>query len=436
MALTRAEKVEIIQLREEKLRREEWNRVIPKLAFLYEPMRYKVARGGRGSGKSWEFARALLKMGSKRTLRILCTREVQKTIKDSVHKLLSDQIKKLSLGNHYDILNNEIRGMNGTLFIFAGLSDQTAESIKSYEGIDITWIEEAQAVTKRSWDILIPTIRKDDSEIWVSYNPELDTDETHIRFAVDPPANCISVLVNYSDNPWFNSVLELERLRCKVMDPKGYDNIWEGKCKPAVTGAIYYEEVVKAEATGQICNVPYDPLLKVHAVFDLGWNDAMAICLVQALRSEIRIIEYVEDSHKTLDHYSAELKKLNLNWGKLFLPHDGKARDYRTGQSAQEIMEKLGWQVEITEDIGLEDGIKLVRMNFGRIYFDKVKAGQLVQCVKRYRRAINNQTNEPLGPLHDSFSHGCDALRYVVVNADRFSNTDRKKPDMSRVFRR
>ena len=148
-----------------------------KLQFLFTPYRYKVAFGGRGSGKSYNFAQALILLAAQKPLRILCTREVQKSIKQSVHLLLSDQIKRLGLGSFFTILETEIRGSNGSLFMFAGLAQHTVESIKSIEGCDIVWVEEAQTVSKKSWDILIPTIRKNDSEIWVSFNPDLDTDD-------------------------------------------------------------------------------------------------------------------------------------------------------------------------------------------------------------------------------------------------------------------
>ena len=154
---------------------------------LFEPHRNKDAYGGRGSAKSWGFARSLLVQAASRNILILCTREVQKSNKDSVHKLLSDQIQAMGLGGHFDVLNTEIRGINGSEFIFGGLADHTVGSIKSYEGIDVCWVEEAQSVSKRSWDILIPTIRKEKSEIWVTFNPELDTDETSLRFVVYSP---------------------------------------------------------------------------------------------------------------------------------------------------------------------------------------------------------------------------------------------------------
>ena len=131
-----------------------------KLKFLFEPNRYKVAYGGRGSGKSWGFARALLMQGTEKPMRILCAREIQKSIKQSVHTLLKDQIQALGLGQFYEVVETAIRGVNGTEFTFAGLATNTVESIKSFEGVDIVWIEEAQTVSKRSYDILIPTIRK------------------------------------------------------------------------------------------------------------------------------------------------------------------------------------------------------------------------------------------------------------------------------------
>lgn len=395
-----------------------------KLEFLFEPMRYKVAHGGRGSAKSWSFARALLILAASKTLRVLCTREVQKSIKDSVHKLLSDQIVAMGLGAFYEVLETQIRGRNGSEFFFGGLAQHTIESIKSYEGVDIVWVEEAQAVSKRSWDVLIPTIRKPGSEIWISFNPELDTDETYQRFVADPPGDAIVVQVNYSDNPWFPDVLEKERLDCKRKQPKDYENIWEGKCKPAVAGAIYYDEMVVVQDERRICNVPYDPFLKVHVVFDLGWNDSMAIILVQRGVSELRIIEYIEDSHKTLDYYSDLLKQKRYNWGEVWLPHDGQHADYKTGKSAQQIMEKLGWRVQITPKLSVEQGIKIARMTLVQMYFDKRKTERLIQCLKRYRRSINQQTNEPGDPFHDEWSHGADCLRYVAVNADRLTNDD------------
>lgn len=396
-----------------------------KLKFLFKPSRYKVAYGGRGSAKSWSFARALLIKAAEKPIRWLCAREVQNSIKQSVHLLLCDQIQQLGLGSYYEPLQNEIRGRNGSLFSFTGLSNQTAESIKSYEGYDGVWVEEGQTVSKRSWDILIPTIRKDDSEIWISFNPNMDTDDTYVRFVVNAPPNAQVVKVNYSDNPWFPPVLEQERLHAqKTMLPEDYRNIWEGECRTVVEGAIYKNEILSLIEEKRIRQVPYDPLLKVHTIWDLGWNDQMSIILAQRLGSEIRLIEYIEDSHKILTDYISDLKNRKYQWGKDWLPHDGEAKDYKTGKSAQEILQSLGRNVEIVPKMDVEAGIKAARLLFPRCYFDVDKTKRLVDCLKRYRRLINSVTNEPGSPLHDEHSHGADAFRYLAVIADKMKNDE------------
>lgn len=398
-----------------------------KLGFLFQKKRYKVARGGRGSGKSWGFARALLILGAQSPIRILCTREIQKSIQQSVHQLLRDQITALGLGNIYEVLNTEIRGKNGTEIYFAGLSNETAESLKSFEGVDIVWCEEAQNISKRSWEILIPTIRKPESEIWITYNPDLETDETHQRFTVNAPEDCVSVLMNYIDNPWFPQVLEQERLACKAKYPKDYPNIWEGKCRPAAEGAIYYDEMESVTNNNQIINLPYDPKLKVHVVVDLGWNDAMSIILVQKNISEIRIIEYIEDTHRKLSDYSQELKEKRYNWGKLFIPHDGYNETVASASPAR-ILKDLGWDIPDKADLvemSIENGIKATREVFPRVYFNKDKTTRLVECLKRYRRIVPRNTNEPRTPMHDEFSHGADAFRYMALAIDQMKNEER-----------
>jgi len=391
-----------------------------KLEFLFKPKRYKVAYGGRGSGKSWGFARALLLQAANKPLRVLCAREIQKSIKQSVHTLLSDQIQALGLGAFYEVLESEIRGKNGSNFSFAGLATNTVESIKSFEGCDVVWVEEAQTVSKKSWDILIPTIRKPNSEIWVSFNPDLDTDDTYQRFVVNTPPDAEVVKINYYDNPWFPDVLEEERLHCKATNPD-YENIWEGNCKAAKDGAIYANEIREAQENGRVTFVPYDPMLKVHVVMDLGWNDSMSIILVQRGLSDARIISYIEDNHRTLDSYSAQLKQLGYNWGDMFLPHDGQTKDFKYGTSAEEIMRKLDWNVKIIPRADIENGIKIARMNFHRVYFDR-GVTRLLECLKNYRRAINSNTNEPGAPLHDEYSHGADAFRYMCVALDQMKN--------------
>lgn len=395
-----------------------------KLLFLFEKARYKVAYGGRGSGKSWSFARALIAMAASKKTRVLCAREIQNSIRQSVHALLTDQIKMMGLVDYFEVLETEIRCQNGSVFNFSGLSNLTAASIKSFEGYDIVWVEEAQTVSKKSWQILIPTIRKPGSEIWVSFNPELDTDDTYVRFVVNQPPDSIVEQVNYNDNPYFGEELEQERLHCKETEPEDYENIWLGRCKAAVSGAIYAREVEAAIRDGRVTTLPYDPRLKVHTIWDLGWNDSMSIILAQRLRSEIRIIKYIEDSHKTLDWYVGELQNLRYNWGIDFLPHDGDHKDFKTGKSAKQILQKFGRNVRITPNIDRESGIRSARMTFGQCVFNRTETERLLECLRRYRRKVNVTTEETGSPVHDKFSHGADCFRYLALVADQMHNED------------
>ena len=394
--------------------------------YLFQPARYKIAYGGRGGAKSRSYAMALLILGMQKKLRILCTREVQKSIRDSVHRVLSDIIgENPDFQKHYDCLETIIRGRNGTEFLFAGLSTQSIDSIKSFEGASIVWIEEGQAVVKRSWDILIPTIREEGSEIWVTFNPILDTDESYRRFVLSPPPGAVVRFVGYADNPWFPAVLEQERIHCQATESvEDYNNIWLGQCRSSVEGAIYANELAESTRKGRICNLPYDPMLKVHAVWDMGWDDSMTIGLVQRLRSEIRVIGYIEDRFKTTDHYVGLLKAMPMNWGYDFLPWDGNITSRQTGKTDRHILQAFGRKVKITPNLDVEAGIRQLRTTFPQMYFDRTETGPLIERLRRYRRGINQETRAAGTPVHDDASHGADMLRYVALNVKNMTNED------------
>jgi phage terminase large subunit len=205
----------------------------PKLAdLLLPPARYKVAYGGRGAGRSWSFAQALIARTYASKLRILCAREVQKSIQDSVHKLLSDRIDALGLLPWFDVQRHAIYSASGSEFLFEGLH-RNVNRIKSLEGVDIVWVEEAEAITADSWEKLIPTIRKPGSEIWISFNTNLITDSTYDRFVVSTPPGARVVKVGWEDNPWFDQLPELvaERDYLYRVDPDAAANVWGGDPK-------------------------------------------------------------------------------------------------------------------------------------------------------------------------------------------------------------
>jgi hypothetical protein len=199
-----------------------------KLRFLLDPHRYKISLGGRGGGKSWTYARCLIARAMQRATRVLCAREIQKSIKESVHKLLTDQIDALGVSDFFTITEHSILCKNKSEFIFEGLF-RNVNRIKSLEGIDVVWVEEAESVSEDSWQLLIPTIRKPESEIWITFNPKYEDDATYQRFVVNPPADCVSAVVNYDDNPWFPEVLRREMENDKARNFVMYEHVWLGK---------------------------------------------------------------------------------------------------------------------------------------------------------------------------------------------------------------
>ena len=415
-------------------------RLPKKCKFLMEMHRFKVLHGGRGGGKSWAVADALLALGAAQELRILCAREVQESIKQSVHKLLSDRIQALGLGDFYQILDTEIRGRNGTTFTFTGLGAHTVTSIKSYEGVDICWVEEAQTVPDRSWTILIPTIRAKNSEIWATFNPDMDTDAVWQRFIVNPPTDeapfdCVVREINWSDNKHFPEVLNRERQHCKKAMPDDYDNIWEGKCRTSIAGAIYARELREMELTQRIRLIPYDPRYQVHCIWDLGWNDAMTIVMVQKPNPTAAfVINYFEDSFQRYDEIVRDLRALNYNWGYDWLPHDSGNTNPITGTNAYSTLRKLGRKVRPPmQRTDPEARIKAARMMFPRIYIDSsdyskrretgwLGGARLIECLRHYRRVLpqitrSNPEPEPAAPKHDQYSHGCFVAGTLITTA-------------------
>lgn len=387
-----------------------------KLQGLFKKSRYKVLYGGRGGAKSWGIARALLILGAKDQLRILCAREFMTSMRDSVHKLLCDQIDALGLIGFYEITQASIRGKNGTEFSFVGLKNNVA-NVKSYEGVDLCWVEEAQTVSRLSWNVLIPTIRKEGSEVWISFNPELETDETYQRFVVNPPENCTLIKINWSDNPWFPETLRAEKDALKARDLEAYNQVWEGLCRQTVDGAIFAKEMQQAELDGRITKVPYDATKPVHAVFDLGWSDNTAIWFLQFIGMETRLIRYIEDSQKTMSHYLATMQTFGYVYDTIWLPHDAENKTLAAqGRSIDDIVRGAGYKTQIMPRVPIVDSINAARTIFPNIWFDREKCAEGLDCLRHYRYEVDPETGQfSRNPLHDQYSHGADAFRYIAL---------------------
>ena len=376
-----------------------------------ESKRYIVLYGGRGGLKSWSVARALLIRGMQKKLWVLCAREVMNSISDSVHFLLKSQIESLGFSDFYQVLDTEIRGKNGTTFIFAGLRTNI-NKIKSFEDIDVAWIEEAANVSKASYDVLVPTIRKEGSQVILTFNPEIEEDETYQRFIVSPPTNSIVVKTSWRDNPWMSKELLQEKNDMEKRDPVGYLNVWEGQCKAAVEGAIFTEQLQKAVEESRITMVPLNESVVVHTYWDIGKSDATAIWFAQYTGMQWRILRHYSNSQKDLEHYIDYIKALPYNYGTHYLPHD--ARQDRLGmvRSVEEQVRLALNDVEIVERIQHKiNALEAAKAIFPFCWFDKDLCAEGLSDLRRYSYAVNPQSGKvSKDPKHDIYSNSADAF--------------------------
>lgn len=392
--------------------------------FLFQPARYKVLYSGRGAAKSWSIAAALLIIGAQRPLRVLCARETMQSMKDSVHRLLSDTIDRMGLRGVYEVQQATILGPNGTEFIFAGLLHNVA-NIKSAEGVDIVWVEEAQSVSQDSWDTLIPTIRKEGSEIWISFNPRLATDPTYKNFVLDPPATAKVVKLSWRDNPWFPEVLRIELEEDKRRNMAKYLHVWEGECTSSVEGAVYGDEMAVALNEGRITSVSIDRTRAVDTFWDLGYGDSTAIWFAQALPGgTVHLVDYLENNGKPISWYLLELQSKGYLYGKDWLPHDGvdaiihtKLASGDKTRSIEQIMRASGRNVRIAPKLNITSGINAARSLLPNCRFDESKCARGLDCLRMYQWGPASKTGVSRSePLHDQYSHGADAFRTLATS--------------------
>jgi len=385
-----------------------WSRI------LFEPQwRYISVRGGRGSGKTKNFARALVMKSAERKLRVLCTREIQLSIRDSVYMNVVNEINELGLTRDFDILTNEIRSkrFQGGAFIFRGLATETIDSIKSMADIDIAWVEEAQSVSLKSLRLLFPTIRAEGSQIWFSWNPILETDPIYQLVITEGLPECANLFVNFDQNPWFPKVLQLEEQHMLGRNPVLHKHVWLGYPLAAVEGAIYFDEIVEMERQERIRLLTIDPMIQPYAIFDLGFNDAMSCGIWQATVMDLRCVDYIENNRVKLSWFDEELRGRGYSNSIIVMPHDARNHGILISETPQEMMQGYGWPVEIVDNLGVENGIRLTRETMPRMFFDKVKCAEIIEHLKRYKR------NKYGHPDHDEHSHGSDMVRYASVYA-------------------
>lgn len=398
-----------------------------KLKPLLYPKRYKGAYGGRGGAKSHFFAEQIILRCYQKTTRVVCIREVQNSIKDSVRQLLVDKIEKLGLQAFFEVLEAEIRGPDGSAIVFKGMQSYNAANIKSLEGYDIAWVEEAQTLSQHSLDLLRPTLRKEGSELWFSWNPRYKTDPVDAFFRKNPPPNAVSVLINWKDNPWFPDVLRLEMEHDFIVDPDKAEHIWNG-AYGAGQGAILAKWVNRAEREGRIHDaVQYDPLgSPIEVTSDIGFRDTAFWWYWQRCLGGYRLLLCEGDSGLDADDWIPRIQKniddLGARLGMIWLPSDAKAKTFQSKHSS---MEKflIGFknQVSVIPQSKKLDQISAARAVIDQCEFHKTLCEEGLDGLTAWEYEWNEELNVfSREPIHnwashpsDGFAYGCQVMQFA-----------------------
>lgn len=406
--------------------------------FSFKRWRYKALYGGRGGAKSETVGRVLLIVGMQKTLSILCARELQVSIADSVHKLLATIIANHpEMAAFYDVQNKTIIGKNGTTFIFKGLKHNIAE-IKSMARIDICWVEEAQVVSHRSWETLIPTIRAEDSELWLTFNPKNPTDPTWQRFIIDQDEDTLALKVGWQDNPFFPEVLNKERLKLQKKDPEAYLHIWDGEFDTRYSGAVYAKFINQNQISTRVI---HDPAYPVYTAWDLGFDDATAIFWFQVGINEVFLIDYFEDNNEDLKyyaevcygreiivderdnetgeiiawHFGADLPehahRKDFNYARHYAPHDAGNKVIQAGgRSILSQAQRLKMPMVVIPQTSRANSREALRQTLPKCWINKDKCADGIHALTSYHFEYDEDRQVfKKEEYHDWSSHGSNA---------------------------
>ena len=396
-------------------------------APLLAKTRYKGAFGGRGSGKSHFFAELLIDRAIRTGgLRAVCIREVQKDLRHSAKLLIEDKLAKLGLGEDQGFsVQREVTGLPGAgIVAYQGMQDHTASSIKSLEGFDIAWVEEAQTLSSTSLQLLRPTIRKPGSELWFSWNPRKKSDPVDLMLrGQEIPTNAAIVCANWSENPWFPDDLEVERTDCLRITPDQYPHIWEGDYVTILAGAYYAKALAEARAEGRIGLVPKDPLMQIRAYWDIGGggiqSDATAIWIAQFIGQTIHVLDYYESEGQSLGYHLNWLRSNGYQDAKCYLPHDAAKASEITGIRYEDHVRQAGFVAETIPIGGKAAALKRVeagRRRFPSIWFHQPKCQAGLEALGWYHERLDETRQIGLGPEHDWASHAADAFGMMCLD--------------------
>lgn len=392
--------------------------------------RYKGAHGGRGSGKSHDRAEAVVeRCFSYPGQRILCCRQVQKSLRESAMQLIRDKIDQLQAPG-FEVLNTLIRTPGDGVIVFEGLQTHNADTIKSYEAFDVAWAEEAHKLRQGPLDLLRPTIRKPAmdnkpaAELWFTWNPTRHSDPVDQFFRGENAKERIEagrlavVEANWRDNPWFPKDLDDDRRDDERNSPETYQHIWEGAYATVVSGAYYAAGLAAALAQGRVTQLAPDPMCEIKAAWDLGVSDATSIWIAQFVGKQIWLLDYIEGEGQPLSYYVAELRERGWEKALCILPHDGARRDSVSAIRFEDHLKDAGFRTKTIANQGQGAArlrIEAMRRLFPRMWFDQAKTEAGREALGAYHERRNDDREVGLGPEHDWASHGADAAGLLAI---------------------
>lgn len=370
----------------------------------------------------------------------VCIREVQKDLDESAKRLIEDKIQEFGVGADFDCQRAQIVTPGGGVIIFEGMQDHNNESIKSLEGFDVAWVEEAQTLSKSSLTMLRPTIRKDGSELWFSWNPtrEKDAVDEFFRGKAGAPERAVVVEANWQDNPWFPANLVDERQEDLGKRADQCDHIWDGGYKVVTEGAYFAESIAAMKAEGRLGNVAADPLMTKRAYWDIGGTgvkaDACAIWIAQFIGKEIRVLDYYEARGQPLSVHVAWLRDNGYGKAHCVLPHDGANNEKIIDASYESALKDALFEVEVIPNQGpgaAKMRIESARRLFPSIWMHKPTTDAGLKALGNYHERKDEHRDVGLGPMHDWSSHGADAFGLMCVAYEEPQvKRERKRPAM------
>ncbi|MFA7308200.1 MAG: PBSX family phage terminase large subunit [Hyphomicrobium sp.] len=375
---------------------------------LLSSSRYKGSHGGRGSGKSHYFAEALVERCLMRPTRAVCVREIQKSLEQSVKRLIEDKISRLGVGAAFGVEHDRIKTPGGGMIIFQGMQNHTAESIKSLEGYDVAWVEEAQSLSQRSLDLLRPTIRNDGSELWFSWNPRFATDPVDkLLRGPDRPPGTIVVEANWRDNPWFPPVLKEEKDWDQKRDPDKYAHIWLGGYQKNSQARVFKNWRVGAADE-------FDAQPKERFYFGADWGFSVDPTVLVRCYTRERTLFVDAEAYKVGCEIDATPALFDT------VPHSRKwpIRADSARPETISYMSRHGFKVtKALKGAGsVEDGVEFLK-SYDIVVHPSCR--HTIDELSLYSYKIDKQTEEVLPVLEDKSNHVVDALRYALEGARR-----------------